>query len=204
MDKDVRAGIIRRFREGLIQVLTSCDIISEGFDCPSIECAIMLRPTASLSLWIQMSGRALRPMEGKTHAVILDHAGNTMRHGLPDEPREWSLAGRDKSSAAPEVHIRVCPSCFGANVGGAIVCAYCGAKFPEKPRAINQVAGSLVEVDQAQLALKLKWKRAQGMAQTFPELVALAKARGYQKPTAWAAIIMKGREAKKRKEHTDA
>lgn len=196
MAKDIRAAIIRRFRDGLIQVLTSCDLISEGFDLPAIECAIMLRATASLGLWIQMSGRALRPHPDKKFAVLLDHAGNTMRHGLPDEERVWTLEGREKSGAPPEVHIRVCPQCFGANVGGATVCAYCGAVFPETPRAIRQVEGDLVEVDQAQLALKLKWKREQGMAGTFPELVALARARGYRKPTAWAAIIMKGRHAK--------
>lgn len=197
---DVRAAIIRRFREGLIQILTSCDLISEGFDLPAIECAIMLRPTASLGLWIQQAGRALRPMEGKTHAVLLDHAGNTMRHGLPDEDREWTLEGRTRSGAAPQVHIRICPSCFGANRSSATVCEYCNVPFPETPRSINQVAGELVEADQAQLALKLKWKREQGMAKSFADLVALGKARGYKKPTAWAAIIMKGREAKKQKE----
>lgn len=197
MPRDVRRSIVKRFRDGGLHVLTSCDLISEGFDLPAIECAIMLRPTQSLALWIQQSGRALRPFPGKSHAIILDHAGNCLRHGLPDEVREWTLDGKDKAASKIEVRIRVCEICFGANESYRDVCQYCGAPFPKKPREVEQVEGELVEVDPQQLALKLKFKREQGQAQTFGELMAIAKARGYKKPGAWAAIILKARQAKK-------
>ena len=59
-----------------LEVLTSCMIISEGTDIPSVGGTILMRPTASLSLYLQMVGRELRPAPGKTEAVILDHVGN--------------------------------------------------------------------------------------------------------------------------------
>lgn len=73
-----------------MDIITSCDIISEGTDIPRVECAIMLRPTKSLSLYLQQVGRVLRPFPGKSDAVILDHAGNVMRHGMPQEDRDWA------------------------------------------------------------------------------------------------------------------
>ena len=75
--------------------MTAVDVISEGFDIPAMEAAILLRPTTSLALYLQQIGRALRPSDGKT-AYILDHVGNIARHGLAETPREWSLDGVDK------------------------------------------------------------------------------------------------------------
>ncbi|HEX6216705.1 MAG TPA: DEAD/DEAH box helicase, partial [Vicinamibacterales bacterium] len=95
MDKTLRRKLVEDFGAGRVQVLTSCDIVSEGFDIPGIVGAILLRPTWSLALYLQQVGRALRIAPGKTSAVILDHVQNSMRHGLPDDPREWSLLGRE-------------------------------------------------------------------------------------------------------------
>jgi DNA repair protein RadD len=81
---------------GEVEVLSSCMIISEGTDIPSVGGAILMRPTASLPLYLQMVGRALRPAPGKSEAVILDHVGNAHRHGLPTDEREWNLAGRHR------------------------------------------------------------------------------------------------------------
>lgn len=88
-----RKTLIDELGRGHLNVLTSCDIVSEGTDIPVVMAAILLRPTASMGLYLQQVGRALRPAPGKTRAVILDHVGNCLRHGLPDEDREWSLAG---------------------------------------------------------------------------------------------------------------
>lgn len=195
LDPFTRKKIIDRFRDGSIEILTSCDLVSEGFDLPAIECAIMLRPTESLALWIQQSGRALRVSPGKSHAIILDHAGNTMRHDLPDAPREWSLEGSRKSKGEFVPPVKICPQCFGAQRASPR-CEFCGLVFPIEYRTVSQVAGTLTEVDKAQLALKLKWKREQGMAGSFQELVKLAKVRGYKNPTGWAAVIMNARRKK--------
>ena len=88
-----RKRLIGGLATGEVEVLSSCMIISEGTDIPSVGGAILMRPTASLSLYLQMVGRALRPAPRKQEAVILDHVGNAHRHGLPTDEREWNLAG---------------------------------------------------------------------------------------------------------------
>lgn len=196
--RDVRQTIVRRFRDGEFDVLTSCDLVSEGFDLPSIECAIMLRPTASKALWIQQSGRALRIHPGKTQAILLDHANNTMTHGLPDETHEWSLNGKQKTGKDFISPVKICPQCFAAQ-SPSNRCAFCGFLFPIISRQVESVDGILEEVNQEQLALKLKWKREQGMSQGYKELVELGMARGFKRPEAWAHIIIRAREAKKAK-----
>ena len=178
-------------------MLSNVELFGEGFDIPALEAAILLRPTASLGLYLQQVGRALRTYEGKPHAVILDHVGNVERFGLPDQEREWSLEGREKKTGEYECPVKICPACFAAQRPSP-VCIFCHAPFPLKPRTVEQVAGDLKEIDQAaQLALKLKWKSEQGMQKGFSELVALGISRGYKKPQAWAAVIMKARQAKK-------
>ena len=69
-----------------------------------------MRPTASLSLYLQTVGRALRPAPGKQEAVILDHVGNAHRHGLPTDERQWDLAGRRRREG-DSIPIKDCPDC---------------------------------------------------------------------------------------------
>ena len=96
LDRGVRRRMIADLGAGVLKVLTSCDIISEGTDIPSVTGAILLRPTDSLGLHLQQVGRVLRPSPGKPHAIINDHVGNTLRHGRPTDLRDWSLEGRTK------------------------------------------------------------------------------------------------------------
>jgi superfamily II DNA or RNA helicase len=93
-----RRALIAALGSGELDVLTNCGIISEGIDVPIVGAAILLRPTRSLALYLQMVGRVLRPAPGKTRAIILDHAGNFWEHGLPDDPRHWSLEGQSKKT----------------------------------------------------------------------------------------------------------
>lgn len=88
-----RSRILEDFANGQITYLSNCGIISEGFDVPGIEAIQVLRPTASLSLYLQMLGRSLRPAPGKEKAIILDHTTNWLTHGLPCDERTWSLDG---------------------------------------------------------------------------------------------------------------
>ena len=88
-----RRRLITGLGTGEVEVLSSCMIISEGTDIPSVGGAILMRLSASLGLYLQMVGRALRPAPGKQAAVILDHVGNTHRHGLPTDEHDWNLAG---------------------------------------------------------------------------------------------------------------
>ena len=89
-----RDGIIDGLHSGKLQIVTSCDLISEGLDIPDVAAAILLRPTQSLTLYLQQVGRTLRPKKDGSPAIILDHAGNVLRHGSPKTDRLWSLQGR--------------------------------------------------------------------------------------------------------------
>ncbi|MDF5726615.1 MAG: DEAD/DEAH box helicase [Rhizonema sp. PD38] len=103
-----RAAIIERFRTRQTTVLSNVGIFTEGFDLPAIETVQCVRPTMSLSLWLQMCGRGLRPSPGKEHCIIIDHSDNWRSHGLPDEDREWSL---DPVSLRPTKFTQECEEC---------------------------------------------------------------------------------------------
>ena len=169
---------INGLSDGSVQVLTSCDIVSEGTDIPAVACAIMLRPTKSESLYLQQVGRALRIMEGKQHAIILDHAGNVFRHGMPTAARQWTLEGRTKKQreAAAEL-VRQCKMCYA--VHQAAVCPECGSPAPAKPRKLKQVAGQLVAVEDVE-RVKREAKIEVWGARSLEELKAIAFRRGYK------------------------
>jgi DNA repair protein RadD len=82
MDAGTRRELLQRLAVGDLKVLTSCALIGEGVDVPSVGGCILLRPTASVGLHLQMIGRCLRPQPGKT-AVVLDHVGNTLEAWPP-------------------------------------------------------------------------------------------------------------------------
>jgi superfamily II DNA or RNA helicase len=91
-----RADVMQKFRDKYIQVLTNCAHFDEGLDIPGLDGVILARPTASLSRYLQMVGRALRVAVGKEHATIIDLAGNYERLGMPDDVRVWTLDGIEK------------------------------------------------------------------------------------------------------------
>ena len=121
--KEEREKVIESFRAGKYYILSNADLFSEGFDDKDIECTILLRPTMSLTVFIQQSMRCMRYKEGKT-ALIIDCVGNVFRHGLPDDDREWSLLPKAKQETT--VKIRECPQCYGVYSPTMEKCPYCG------------------------------------------------------------------------------
>ncbi len=164
-----RRDLISSLGDGRLHVLTSCDLIGEGVDVPVVSVAILLRPTQSLGLHIQQIGRCLRPVYDKRlpittdaeriaaiaagpkpRAIVLDHAGNCLRHGLAEEYREWSLDGRadtKKKKKDGDAGDRVCqcPKCYSVHMP-APKCEACGHAYIKEGREIEQVAGELVEL----------------------------------------------------------
>ena len=128
--KGKRAEIIERFRAGKTLILCNVDLISEGFDVPDCNTAILLRPTQSLTLYIQQSMRCMRYLPGK-RAVIIDHVGNYARFGLPDMEREWTLEPAKKKAGKQNsiVKIRQCPRCYYTHLP-AEKCPNCGYVYP--------------------------------------------------------------------------
>jgi superfamily II DNA or RNA helicase len=135
-----RRNLIAALGSGDIDLLSNCGLISEGLDVPDIVAAILLRPTKSLALYLQMVGRALRPAKSKDLAFILDHAGNVYRHGLPTARRRWSLHGKQQQHGETNNLMR-CPQCGAMNERGAEYCEHCGPVLhhPRAPRI--EVAG---------------------------------------------------------------
>lgn len=153
----VRAEILRRFRNREILQLVNVDLFGEGFDLPAIEVVSMARPTQSYALYAQQFGRALRPMEGKPHALIIDHVGNVVVHGLPDRERAWSLDAREKHPRAkkPEddIPLRYCPACTQPYERTHRSCPYCGhTPTPEDRSRPEFVDGDLLELSPDVLA----------------------------------------------------
>ncbi|MDE2434710.1 MAG: DEAD/DEAH box helicase [Sphingomonadales bacterium] len=195
MSAEARDAAVERFRRGETLILCNADLFGEGFDVPAIEAAILLRPTKSLSLHLQQVGRALRPCEEKAEAIILDHAGNSLTHGLPDDAREWCLADREKKKrAAPaDVAIRSCPECFYV-YRPAPRCPQCGHAAPVVAREIEQIEGTLAEVKRVEPRAKF---REQGKAGSLEALIELGRSRGYKSPEFWARRVWASRQGRR-------
>jgi len=171
MNQADRDSAIQGLGDGSVQVVTFCDLIGEGVDIPVVAGVIMLRRTMSLSLYLQIVGRALRPVwpagfdsgsasaaerlaamaeSGKPRAIILDHAGNYHLHGHVLADRLWSLdSARRKLKGETPPETTACPRCYGIWPGKPRECPACGWQFKEAPareyKPIDVIAGELVE-----------------------------------------------------------
>ena len=131
-----RDDILAGFSGGQIAVLTSCALLSEGFDAPDSAVAMLLRPTMSRALYRQQVGRVLRPKADGGRAVVLDYGGNVFRHGLPTMEPRWSLDGKDKTIGEPPV--KSCAACGAAMAQSERVCPACGFSPPRPDGEIDE------------------------------------------------------------------
>lgn len=201
-----RQQMLEDLAAGRIHVLTSVSLIGEGVDVPVVEASILLRPTKSVAVYLQQIGRAMRVYPGKERALVLDHVGAWLEHGLPTAPREWSLDSKKrKKASAPS--LRQCPKCWCAHEPMP-VCPSCGYVYPVEKRAgIEQVGGSLVEITPEAVAKMhyganaqayedyayLMSRKAVDDCKTLSDLRGLAKARKYH--WKWADHIWNARIA---------
>jgi superfamily II DNA or RNA helicase len=213
MPKDERDAAIQGLSDGRTQVLTSCEIISEGLDVPSVGCVILLRPTKSLTMCLQQIGRGMRPKVGGGHLTVLDHARNCCEHGLPTEPRDWSLDGVDKKPGkvvkpAPWDCIAcgvlnpaqrptcsncgalkpwLCNQCGQRNHADRRSCSQCGALRPQ-PRKILEMDGAPMKelvVDQFAYITRMSYRQLLRAKRTEEELQAYARSHGYKPGWVW-------------------
>lgn len=182
--KAERDDIIKKFRTKEIQVLCNVDLIGEGFDVPDCSTVIMLRPTKSLSLYIQQSMRGMRFKPGKT-SIIIDHVDNVRRFGLPDMKRHWSLSVKKKSSGEAEIKIKQCGNCFAVHPAEKQECPECGHKQETVQASEYEVdkTAELEEITKADIDIKLDF-REPADCKSMAELHDLAKNRGYKR--GWA------------------
>lgn len=175
--KELRTRIMQDFRESRIMILTNCELFGEGLDVPDCECTVLLRPTQSLTLYIQQSMRSMRYMPDKT-AIIIDHVGNCYLHGLPDDEREWTL--ESKAKQANMVKIRECPMCFSVYPPTKQKCPYCGyaavKEIQRKDKAVVEI--NLVEMQRQEDIKNTKY--ADLTAESWSDVERIRKARGYK------------------------
>ena len=131
-----RDAILARLSTGQTLVVANCGVLCEGWDQPAVKCCISARPTKSLGLWLQQAGRILRPWEG-VGALILDHAGNAIVHGLPQETREFTLEPTP-SKLVKRKTTRQCPKCDCVCPVRAKECPECGYVFPSSSRSVQE------------------------------------------------------------------
>lgn len=131
---DQRETILGRLKAGEIDGIVNVGVCTEGFNAQRVSCIVLARPTKSLGLHIQMIGRSLRihPESNKVDTIILDHAGNTIRLGMPDEDIEWTLDSKQKAKVrslqknGPKEKLpKTCPKCFMV-FRSSRVCPGCG------------------------------------------------------------------------------
>ena len=141
-----REEAVAEFSRGELDLLVCVEVITEGFDVPMIDSILILRPTESLSLYLQMIGRSMRPAPGKEYALVLDACNNWKRHGLPEEDRAhiWSLEARSEEDGKGEPPVRVCPRCHTINHAATRACKNCGKSFGKPCKR----CGSFVFIDE--------------------------------------------------------
>lgn len=153
-----RVEVMRRFARRQVLQIVNVDLLGEGFDCPAMEVVSMARATQSYALYVQQFGRPCRIQEGKDRAIVIDHVGNVVRHGLPDSPQSWSLDRREKRSTGPAegvIPLRVClnPECMAPYERIYPACPFCGYAPVVQARSGHEwVDGDLYELDPDTLA----------------------------------------------------
>jgi DNA repair protein RadD len=191
-DDAERREAVAGLRAGRLDLVACAQLWIAGVDVPEIDAVIWLRPTQSLTAWLQGNGRGLRCAPGKRDLLILDHVGNSGRLGHPLTVHEWSLEGRVKRSREQAPSVRVCPACFAAMPSRTQQCPECGHAFQPERRELQHVEGELQEVQARQ------HRRAeQSSAQTLDDLVRIGHRRGMAHPHAWARHVLAAREAKR-------
>ncbi len=121
-----RDATLEDFKTGKLKNLVNVNVLTTGFDAPNIDCVVMVRPTMSAGLYYQMVGRGFRLHEDKTDCLVLDFAGNILRHGPVD-----AIKLQTNEQGNGEAPAKECPECQSVIALGYTVCPDCGYEFPE-------------------------------------------------------------------------
>lgn len=166
---DKRLEAIERLRMGELNILVNVGIMGLGVDIPCLDCVILARPTRSVNLYIQQIGRATRPYSGKKDFLVLDHAGNILRHGFINEKREAILT--TQSVVARTKSPTTCLLCFSVFYGGQ--CPSCGNVNETQFRTLSVKDGELTEI--------VKLTEDQKLIRHVQELKKIRKQKGYKR-----------------------
>ena len=155
-----REAIYNRLADGSTLILSSCGVLQEGFDVPSVSAILLCRPTKSKALYFQQVGRGLRISPGteKTDCLVLDQAGNVNRFGFI-ESLKWVTLRNGEEKEPGEVPVKTCPDCGLLMHLSLMVCPSCGYEFPHKEKYVplEQLELMLSKQDKP----RFKWFRKQ-------------------------------------------
>jgi superfamily II DNA or RNA helicase len=152
--KTERDAVLVRLASGETELVANCMVLTEGFDSPAISCIVLARPTKQIGLFRQMAGRGLRPAPGKTNLILIDHSGAVYRHGLLEDPIEWTLditkraenPTHETRSQKEISRLVECSKCGSLRKGGE-ACGNCGFLPKRRPDAIIFRDGELARID---------------------------------------------------------
>lgn len=131
-----RDQIFRDYKAGKIQAITNTNVLTTGFDYPDIDMIVMMRPTMSPGLYMQMAGRGLRLKSHTDYCLVLDFAGVVQKHGPITNVTVPKKAGTG-DGIAPS---KICPNCDEIIFAGLMICPNCEYKFPppeERPMDLH-------------------------------------------------------------------
>lgn len=136
-----RRELYKALDNGGIQMLTSVNVLSIGFDSPKVGCGLLYRPTKSKAIHYQQIGRIMRVHPDKEFGLILDAAGNLRKHGFPESITHYCLDHRKESEVPGDMPIKVCLNCYHIDHISAKICSNCGQPYPQpvKPLEIKDL-----------------------------------------------------------------
>ena len=140
-----RYEVLQRFRDGKTRVVWNVGVLTEGFDLPAVDCILLARTVGNAGLYVQITGRGLRPSPGKSYLRLIDLAGNYRTHGLPTEDRAYSLEGK-AIRRAKIAKLRQCMACGAVAVAWVGKCGECGYVTPMHRLPVRVHSEELLEV----------------------------------------------------------
>jgi superfamily II DNA or RNA helicase len=156
-----RQQLYAALKAGTLLVLTSCNVISIGFDEPSVEVGLLLRPTQSKALHQQQIGRVMRisPGTGKHHGIILDQAGNLQRLGFPEDIQSYRLPTTKESTGPAAIPAKQCPACSRLVWSFLLECPDCGHEWPQETTVLTEDLVELLSDEQLRQLREQRMKR---------------------------------------------
>lgn len=201
-----RKQVIQQFKQGEFEIIVNVDILTKGFDDPSVEVVAVYRATTSMTLWLQMLGRGSRTYdENKTHFIALDFGANAKRLGNYDSNRTWSLwhetrkgggvppvkeCGHTSKGKPIKSSNEVEKGCRRLILASYTLCPFCGFKYPEKKEAkeielsLSKISTEEGIVINSKSITKMNWQ----------ELTDYRKIKGHKQPWLWRQLWIRGKE----------
>lgn len=189
---DDRIRIIEDLRSKKIQVICNCMVLTEGFDEPSLDCAVLAKPTKNLGLYLQMAGRVLRPSPGKENTRIIDHTGAVYRHGFVEDPIEWTLDDgklfeereRQVRKAREQRKTITCIKCATIYTG-QLTCPQCKYTPERRGNYVDTRHADLHRVDEKEKKAFQKQWSTEEKRHWYRMLKGYARIHGYKPGWAW-------------------